>query len=83
VKIGKPIMAVSIAYRLSGWGFLASKEVSESGNTNLGPRDQRLALHWVKENIAAFGGDMERVTIWGESAGKYGVLERMRRCGVS
>jgi carboxylesterase type B len=57
VRIGKPIIAVTINYRLSAWGFLSgSKEVQESGNMNVGLRDQRLALHWVQENIEAFGG---------------------------
>jgi len=56
VAIGKPIITVSINYRLSTWGFISSKEVVASGNTNMGLRDQRLALHWVKENIVAFGG---------------------------
>ena len=56
VEIGKPMMAVSINYRLSMWGFITGDEVIESGNANLGFRDQRLALHWVQENIAAFGG---------------------------
>jgi carboxylesterase type B len=56
VDIGKPIIGVSINYRLSAWGFLNSKEVTGSGNTNLGLHDQRLALRWVSENIAAFGG---------------------------
>lgn len=56
VKIGKPIIGVSINYRLSAWGFLNSLEVAGTGNTNLGLRDQRLALHWVQENIEAFGG---------------------------
>jgi len=69
VAIGKPIIGVSIAYRLSGWGFLSSLEVAGSGQTNLGLRDQRLALHWLQENIGAFGGDPSKVTIWGESAG--------------
>ncbi|KAF2162880.1 hypothetical protein M409DRAFT_68850 [Zasmidium cellare ATCC 36951] len=69
VKIGKPIIGASIAYRLGPWGFLQSQEVSASGNTNIGLRDQRLALHWINENIAAFGGDPKKVTIWGESAG--------------
>jgi carboxylesterase type B len=64
VKIGKPIMGVSLNYRLAGWGFLASDEVMGSGNTNIGFRDQRLALHWLQENIAAFGGDPCKVTIW-------------------
>lgn len=69
VNIGKPIIGVSINYRLSAWGFLSSNELTGSGNTNMGLRDQRLALHWVQENIAAFGGDPSKVTIWGESAG--------------
>jgi carboxylesterase type B len=67
VEIGTPFIGVSIAYRLSAWGFLQSQEVSGSGNTNLGLRDQRLALHWINENIGAFGGDSSKVTIWGES----------------
>ena len=56
VSIGTPMIGVSIGYRLSAWGFLASSEVAGSGNTNMGLRDQRLALHWIQENIAAFGG---------------------------
>ena len=64
VEIGKPIVAASIAYRLGPWGFLNSQEVSGSGNTNIGLRDQRLALHWINENIGAFGGDKDKVTIW-------------------
>lgn len=70
---GKPFIAVSINYRLAAWGFLSSSEIKESGNTNLGLRDQRLALQWVQENIAAFGGDPSKVTIWGESAGAMSV----------
>ncbi|KXT06800.1 hypothetical protein AC578_7089 [Pseudocercospora eumusae] len=73
VEIGKPIIAASIAYRLGPWGFLSSQEVSGSGNTNIGLRDQRLALHWINENIGAFGGDKDKVTIWGESAGAASV----------
>ncbi|KAF2100500.1 alpha/beta-hydrolase [Rhizodiscina lignyota] len=73
VKIGKPIIGVSINYRLATWGFLNSNEVQGTGNTNLGLRDQRLALHWVQENIGAFGGDPSKVTIFGESAGASAV----------
>ncbi|KAF2434420.1 alpha/beta-hydrolase [Tothia fuscella] len=73
VRIGKPMIGVSINYRLSAWGFLSSLQVSGSGNTNMGLKDQRLALRWVQENIAAFGGDTKKVTIWGESAGASSV----------
>jgi acetylcholinesterase len=57
VNIGKPIIGVSINYRLSAWGFLSgSEEITDPSELNLGLRDQRLALEWVRENIAAFGG---------------------------
>lgn len=57
VKIGKPVIGVSINYRLSAWGFLSgSEELKESGELNLGLRDQRLALQWVQDNIKGFGG---------------------------
>lgn len=69
VEIGKPIIAVSIPYRLSAWGFLDSEEIRAEGVTNIGMHDQRAGLYWVQENIAAFGGDPSKVTIWGESAG--------------
>ncbi|KAF2755374.1 alpha/beta-hydrolase [Pseudovirgaria hyperparasitica] len=73
VKIGQPIMAVSTNYRLSGWGFLNSNELMGRGLLNIGLKDQRLAMHWVQENIASFGGDPAKVTIWGESAGAASV----------
>ncbi|KAM0425945.1 hypothetical protein ACHAPT_008884 [Fusarium lateritium] len=73
VKIGHPIVAVSLNYRLSAWGFLNSAESFKLGDSNMGLRDQRLSLHWVHENIAAFGGDPSKVTIWGQSAGAASV----------
>jgi carboxylesterase type B len=73
VRNGMPIIAASMNYRLHAWGFLHSAELAAEGSTNLGYRDQRLALHWIKENIANFGGDSERVTLWGKSAGAFSV----------
>ena len=69
----KPVMGVSINYRLAAFGFIYSKEVEATHNQNLGLRDQRLALKWVNRHISSFGGDPEKVTIWGESAGAYSV----------
>ncbi|TGO78207.1 hypothetical protein BELL_0075g00250 [Botrytis elliptica] len=73
VEAETPIIAVSIQYRVSGWGFLFGQEVLDAGSANIGFRDQRLALHWVQENIVFFGGDKKKVTLWGESAGATGV----------
>lgn len=61
VEIGKPFVGVTIQYRLNAWGFFNGEEVMADGATNLGIRDQRLALQWVKENIGAFGGDASKV----------------------
>lgn len=60
VNIGKPIIAASIAYRLGPFGFLNGNDVARAGVTNLGLKDQRLALHWIQENIAGFGGPRSR-----------------------
>lgn len=66
VEMGKPIIFVSTNYRTAAGGFLDSEELRKEGNTNNGLHDQRLALHHINENIEAFGGDKNKVTIWGE-----------------
>ncbi|KAL1296824.1 hypothetical protein AAFC00_004450 [Neodothiora populina] len=76
VKLGAPVIYVAMNYRVGGFGFLAGKELKADGSTNLGLRDQRLALEWISENIAAFGGDPTKITIWGESAGAISVFDQ-------
>ncbi|KAI0756252.1 alpha/beta-hydrolase [Daedaleopsis nitida] len=68
VDIGKPIMFVSINYRVNTFGFLASRFVPPE-DLNAGLHDQRAALAYIQDNIAAFGGDPTKVTVWGQSAG--------------
>ena len=74
---GKGVVLVSIAYRVGQPGFLAHPELSaESPNHvsgNYGLLDMIAGLQWVKKNIAAFGGDPDKVTIFGESAGGIAV----------
>lgn len=71
------IVVVTVAYRLNIFGYLASEDLaaeSPNGTTgNYGLLDQVKALQWVHDNIAAFGGDPDKVTIAGESAGASSV----------
>lgn len=74
------VVVVTINYRLGALGFLYFKDLQGKDNNfenNLGIKDQITALKWVKENIAAFGGDPNQVTVFGESAGAVSVLTLM------
>ncbi|KAJ4270353.1 hypothetical protein NW762_002032 [Fusarium torreyae] len=75
--IDEPILAVSFNYRLGMWGFLQNFNLLKEGNANAGLLDQRLAFRWIQENIEAFGGDPDRVVVWGESAGAQSLAYHM------
>ncbi|KAI0730543.1 carotenoid ester lipase precursor [Earliella scabrosa] len=69
VELNQPVAVVAMNYRLGVFSQLGGKEIKEAGVGNLALQDQREALRWVHKHIAAFGGDPERVTLWGVSAG--------------
>ncbi|KAF9522510.1 carotenoid ester lipase precursor [Crepidotus variabilis] len=77
MTMGKPVIFVSMNYRISAFGFLSGKEVKSARVGNLGLQDQREAMRWVQKYISNFGGDPTKVTIFGESAGAISVSLHM------
>ncbi|XP_068084826.1 esterase FE4 [Anabrus simplex] len=73
--LNEGVVYVSINYRLGVFGFLSTEDEVAPGN--VGMKDQVLALRWVQQNIAAFGGDPDQVTIFGQSAGGTSVQYHM------
>ncbi|KAI9155070.1 Para-nitrobenzyl esterase [Paramyrothecium foliicola] len=82
-----PILNVSSAdllfvypsYRVNAFGFLAGAQVAADpeSDPNVGLRDQRAVLRWVKKNIRVFGGDPDNITVWGQSAGGGSVVAQV------
>lgn len=77
----KGVIVISMNYRLGIFGFMATHELAAEGPNhsagNYGLLDQEACLEWVKRNAAAFGGDPNNVTIFGESAGSFAVSAHM------
>ena len=77
----KGIVTVTVNYRLGIFGFFShpelTKESPDKASGNYGLLDQKAALVWVKKNIAAFGGNPDKITIAGESAGSISVSAQM------
>ncbi|MEH6491118.1 carboxylesterase/lipase family protein [Halopseudomonas sp.] len=74
--VKEDVIVITLNYRLGLLGFLAHPELDSDGG-NFGLMDQQQALRWVKENAAAFGGDPDNVTIFGESAGGHSVMSHI------
>ncbi|EOA88727.1 hypothetical protein ACJQWK_06076 [Exserohilum turcicum] len=74
VEKKKPMIGITINYRLGATGFMTSAELRKAGyKANNGLHDQRVALRWIQKFIAGFGGDPDEITACGESAGGYSV----------
>ncbi len=73
------VIVVTINYRLGYLGFFAQSAIDAEGhlNGNYGYMDQQFALKWVRRNIAGFGGDPDKVTIFGQSAGGQSVFAQI------
>ena len=70
-------VVVTLNYRLGALGFLAHPGLKDPAAGNFGLADQQAALRWVQRNVAAFGGDASRVTLWGQSAGAFSVCAQL------
>lgn len=78
----KGVVVVSVAQRLNVFGYLALKQLESDGQQsgNYGLTDQLQAFHWIWDNIAAFGGDPENITLGGQSGGTSKVIALTMAC---
>lgn len=72
-KSNQPLIVVTVQYRLGALGSLPSKLFEDEGLLNLGIRDQRMLLEFMQKYVAEFGGDPDRITLGGQSAGGHSV----------
>ena len=79
--LDQPFVFVAVNYRVGAFGFMPGKEILADGSANLGLLDQRMGLEWTADYVESFGGDPERVTIWGQSSGSISVLDQMALYG--
>ncbi|KAI5361172.1 Putative carboxylesterase, type B, carboxylesterase type B, active, alpha/Beta hydrolase [Septoria linicola] len=77
------VVYVAFNYRLGAFGWLSGPTFQEDGTANAALYDQRLALEWIKSNIHKFGGDPERITVFGESAGGGSIMHQITAFGGS
>ena len=75
------VVFVELNYRLGAFGWLSGPTLQANGSANAGLLDQRFALEWVQAHIHKFGGDPNRVTIIGESAGGGSVMHQITAYG--
>ncbi|KAK6062597.1 carboxylesterase family protein [Seiridium cupressi] len=82
-KADNGFIFVAMNYRMGLFGFLGGSEVANDGTPNVGLYDQRLAFWWVQKHIDLFGGDKNRVTVMGGSAGAGSIMHQITGYGGS
>ncbi|KAH0559611.1 hypothetical protein GP486_003876 [Trichoglossum hirsutum] len=80
-ETGDGVIYVALNYRGGAFGFLSGPNLQKNGSANAGLLDQRLALEWVQNYIHLFGGDKNRVTVFGQSAGGGSVMHQITAYG--
>lgn len=75
------VVYVALNYRLGAFGWISGPTLQSDGTANAGLYDQRLALQWIQKNIHLFGGDPNRVTVFGESAGGGSIFHQITAYG--